>query len=413
MPRLKGGHVVVTARASNFPAFVRKLEVSTLDENAAAQFLLDRTEADRSKSKDDAALALDAGAGAWRPRARVGAGGRAYCDRSHRLCSLSEALERESRTALAWTDATVTGSERTLATTWATSVARLSPESRRLLDRLAFLAPDPVPDSLLDVAVPGEAADTDAFAARGGLYAYSLISSVTAEDGGAAGLRRSSPRAGFRPPRDERRAPRAGFARGAGMGERSFRRRSRRRAELASSRSARAARARGRASRGRQRRSRSRRRGCSIKLGSVCLRLQGGLSSRGGRQLLVRRALAIVETELSARIIPMWRSASTISRILLRVDEPPRRSRTADATSAGDRRDELRPRSSQCGDPPQQSRGAASGHEPPRRGRAADAPRARDRRDRATARIIPNVATASTISRCCLGPRTASPRPSR
>ena len=57
MPRLKGGHVVITARASNFPAGVRKLEVSTLDENAAAQFLLDRTEADRSKSKDDAALA--------------------------------------------------------------------------------------------------------------------------------------------------------------------------------------------------------------------------------------------------------------------------------------------------------------------------------------------------------------------
>jgi hypothetical protein len=38
IPRLKGGHVVVTARASNFPAGVRKLQVSTLDENAAAQF---------------------------------------------------------------------------------------------------------------------------------------------------------------------------------------------------------------------------------------------------------------------------------------------------------------------------------------------------------------------------------------
>ena len=97
MPRLKGGHVIVTARASNFPAGVRKLEVSTLDENAAAQFLLDRTDADRSKSKDDTALARDTGAGAWRPRAGAGAGRRAYRDRSHRLCSLSEALEREPR----------------------------------------------------------------------------------------------------------------------------------------------------------------------------------------------------------------------------------------------------------------------------------------------------------------------------
>jgi hypothetical protein len=59
MPRLKGGHVIITARASNFPAGFRKLEVSTLDENAAAQFLLDRTDADRSKSKGDIALARE------------------------------------------------------------------------------------------------------------------------------------------------------------------------------------------------------------------------------------------------------------------------------------------------------------------------------------------------------------------
>ncbi len=159
MPRLKGGHVVVTARASNFPAGVRKLGVSTLDEDAAKQFLLDRTEADRSKSKDDVALArtlaqelggLALGleqAGAHIATDRIGL--------ARYLKLWSESREK----ALAWADATVTGSDRTLATTWATSVARLSPESRRLLDRLAFLAPDPVPDSLLDVAVPGEAPD--------------------------------------------------------------------------------------------------------------------------------------------------------------------------------------------------------------------------------------------------------------
>jgi tetratricopeptide (TPR) repeat protein len=184
MPRLKGGHVVVTARASNFPANVRKLEVSTLDESAATQFLLDRTEADRSKSKDDTALALDLArelgglalgleqAGAHIATDRIGF--------ARYLRLWSESREK----ALAWADATVTGSDRTLATTWATSVARLSSESRRLLDRLAFLAPDPIPDSLLDVAIPGEAADTDAYEARAGLYAYSLVSRVTAADDG-------------------------------------------------------------------------------------------------------------------------------------------------------------------------------------------------------------------------------------
>jgi hypothetical protein len=182
--RLKGGHVVVTPRASNFPAFVRKLEVSTLDENAAAQFLLDRTDADRSKGKDDTALARELGglalgleqAGAHITTDRIGF--------ARYLKLWSESREK----ALAWADATVTGSDQTLATIWATSVAQLSPENRRLLERLAFLAPDPVPDSLLDVAVPGEATDSDAYEARGGLYAYSLISGVTAEGGGARGF---------------------------------------------------------------------------------------------------------------------------------------------------------------------------------------------------------------------------------
>jgi hypothetical protein len=188
MPRLKGGHVCITARASNFPAAYRKLEVSTLDENAATQFLLDRTDTDRSKARDDAALArtlarelggLALGleqAGAHIATDRIGF--------ARYLKLWNESREK----ALAWADATVTGSDRMLATTWATSVARLSPESRRLLDRLAFLAPDPVPDWLLDVAVPGEAPGCDAYEARAGLYAYSLISGVTAEDGGAPGF---------------------------------------------------------------------------------------------------------------------------------------------------------------------------------------------------------------------------------
>jgi tetratricopeptide (TPR) repeat protein len=186
MPRLKGGHVVVTARASNFPANVRKLEVSTLDENAAGQFLLARTDGDRSKNKDDVALAgklarelggLALGleqAGAHIVTDRIGF--------ARYLKLWSESREK----ALAWADATVTGSDRTLATTWATSVARLSPKSRRLLDRLVFFAPDPVPDSLLDVPIPDQASDADAYEARAGLYAYSLISRTTHEGGTSA-----------------------------------------------------------------------------------------------------------------------------------------------------------------------------------------------------------------------------------
>jgi hypothetical protein len=57
MPRLKGGHVIITARAANFPATIRKLELDVLDEDAATQFLLERTADDRQRAKDDEAQA--------------------------------------------------------------------------------------------------------------------------------------------------------------------------------------------------------------------------------------------------------------------------------------------------------------------------------------------------------------------
>ena len=182
MARLRNGHVVVTARATIFPAGLRKLEVNVLDEDAATRFLLDRTGGERARAPDDEAqareLAREFGglalgleqAGAYIGAERIG-------------FARYLKLWKESRDKIVgWT---LTGSEKTLATVWATSVERLTPESRRLLDRLSMLAPDPIPDLLLDVAAPGEGADYDAHRARGGLYAYSLVTREAGEDGSA------------------------------------------------------------------------------------------------------------------------------------------------------------------------------------------------------------------------------------
>ena len=59
MARLKGGHVIVTARAANFPASLRKLELDVLDEDAATEFLLERTADDRATANDDATQARE------------------------------------------------------------------------------------------------------------------------------------------------------------------------------------------------------------------------------------------------------------------------------------------------------------------------------------------------------------------
>jgi tetratricopeptide (TPR) repeat protein len=183
MPRLNGGHVIVTARAANFPATIRKLELDVLGQDAATQFLLERTADDRQRAKDDdvqaGMLARELGGLAL---GLEQAGAQIATDRIGFARYLK--LWNESREKLfAWSDPTLTGSEKTLATTWATSVARLPPQSVRLLDRLAMLAPDPIPDSLLDVAVPGEDAGYDTQKARAGLFAYSLIARAKGEDG--------------------------------------------------------------------------------------------------------------------------------------------------------------------------------------------------------------------------------------
>ena len=93
---------------------------------------------------------------------------------------------------------------------------RLSPESRRLLDRLAMLAPDPIPNALLDVPVPGDRLQRDrrsladsirnfvqgllGIGAAGtagadsprdaltGLYSYSLATQAKGGDGASQGF---------------------------------------------------------------------------------------------------------------------------------------------------------------------------------------------------------------------------------
>jgi tetratricopeptide (TPR) repeat protein len=72
-----------------------------------------------------------------------------------------------------------------LAAAWATSVEQLTPAGRRLLERLAFFAPEPVPERLLDVVAPRDEGDFDAHDALADLFAYSLASRVAAADGQA------------------------------------------------------------------------------------------------------------------------------------------------------------------------------------------------------------------------------------
>jgi tetratricopeptide (TPR) repeat protein len=173
--RLQGGHVLLTSRlTAGFARGVERLDLDVLSLDDAASFLLEATDTGRRKAADDAAqartlaevlgqlaLALEMAAATIEAR---GLGFAAY-----------RTLWQGNRArVIGWADQKITGYHHAVAETWQTSVDQLTEAGRHLLERLAFLAPDPVPASLLDVPVPGVELE-DVGAALDDLAAFSLV----------------------------------------------------------------------------------------------------------------------------------------------------------------------------------------------------------------------------------------------
>ena len=158
MGQLAGGHVLLTSRLDRFPPDVQPLELDVLAPEDAVAFLLDRTPR-RRHAPDDAAQARAVAEELGRLALALEQAGATI---DHRRCGFADyfSLWRDSREkVLGWARPEITGYPRAVAVTWQTSVAQLTEPGRHLLERLAWLAPDPVPEFLLDVPIAGEAAD--------------------------------------------------------------------------------------------------------------------------------------------------------------------------------------------------------------------------------------------------------------
>ena len=172
LPRLRGGQVIITSRIADWSPAVQTAEpLDVLDETEAAAFLLARTEAKRRKTLADAqeamALAREMGGLAL---ALEQAG--AYVAKNG--LSFSEYRQRwESRKAevLAWYDKRLMNYSSSVAVTWQTTIEELSQSERKLLNILAWLAPEPIPLSLLEGNIVDGADARDALA---GLASWSL-----------------------------------------------------------------------------------------------------------------------------------------------------------------------------------------------------------------------------------------------
>jgi tetratricopeptide (TPR) repeat protein len=155
---LRGGHVILTSRLSQWGGGIGTLELDVLALEAATAFLLERTLARRRTTPTDVVHARSLANELGQLSLALEQAG-AYI--SERRLAFEQYLSewRENRdNAINWFDRRVMHYPRSVAVTWKVSVDLLSPHARRLLDRLAWFAPDPVPEALLATPFPDSSA---------------------------------------------------------------------------------------------------------------------------------------------------------------------------------------------------------------------------------------------------------------
>ncbi len=327
--RLHGGHVLLTGRLARWGAEVEAIELDLLAEEAAAAFLLARTANCRRATPDDAAhattLARELG---YLPLALEQAGAAIAGRRLTFPAYLKDWATRREQ-VLTWFDPRVSHYPVSFAVTWQTSVDRLSAPARHLLERLAWLGPEPIPESLLEVPVPGlpEESNPDPRDALAELATWSLVA-------------RAAETPTFTVHRLVQDVTRRSLRNDPGQG-----------------------------------------------LLTEALRWVN--AAFVGEPQDVRTWPVLDPLTPHARAVVAFADTEGITEPTARLmnrarhfaphQDACRRGRAADATRARDRRGELRAGAPRGRHRPQQPSPIAQGHEPSRRGRAADATRARDR----------------------------------
>jgi hypothetical protein len=183
LPKLFSGRVLITGRMTNFSAAVEMLPLDVLEIGDATEFLLERTKGRRAGAPEDAALTQELAEKLGRLALGLEQAGAYIATQCIGFARYLKLWQENRAKVLHWFDRNLMAYDHDagLTATWATSVEQLTAAGRSLLERLAFFAPGPVPESLLDVAAPGDAADIDAHEALADLFAYSLASRVAAD----------------------------------------------------------------------------------------------------------------------------------------------------------------------------------------------------------------------------------------
>ena len=173
LAQMSEGHAVITTRIANFSAHFVPLELDVLSVDASVDFLEERTDARRRKTSGDEAdaraIALDLGQLAL----ALEHAGAYVAQKRQSFADYRKDWARQRAEVLGWHSDAVTGYPRSVADAFLLSFKQLTPAGHALLEHLAFLAPEPVPESLLDAPIPGF--EVDASAALEEIDGYSLV----------------------------------------------------------------------------------------------------------------------------------------------------------------------------------------------------------------------------------------------
>ena len=170
------GQVLVTSRIRNWSAALTNLALDVLAEAYAADFLLERTNDGRRKAPDDEAQAHTVAVTLGQLALALEQAGAYIIVQGITFSRYLQDWQEQHDRVLDWFDERLMQYPMSVAVTWQTSFNQLSEAGRRMLHRLAWFAPDPIPETLLETLIPGTTdSDYDLRDALVNLAKYSLV----------------------------------------------------------------------------------------------------------------------------------------------------------------------------------------------------------------------------------------------
>ena len=146
---LQGGTVLITSRLADWSNEIPTLELDELAESAAVEFLLERTQDRRRRlptdAKDAQALAHELG----RLALALEQAGAFIAQKRSSLADYLARWRQRDEAVRKWNGERLTKYPRAVVTSWNTTVEQLSLEGLALLRQLSWLAPEPIPRSIL------------------------------------------------------------------------------------------------------------------------------------------------------------------------------------------------------------------------------------------------------------------------